>query len=155
MSDNWQAQVSYTWAKAYGLLPSSGFGGASSSQSARVYGGSLARDPNQFINAAGNLLNDRTHTFRVTGDRSSCLFEVLFGFNGAFFNGKPWAHPWTECPRRSYPRAKAEPCISKASGFDRRLENQTLLDLRLSKSAFFFGPEGTTKIEPFVDIAEH
>ena len=147
MSDNWQAQVSYTWAKAYGLLPSSG-GGASSSQSARVYGGSLAKDPNQFINAAGNLLNDRTHTFRVTG-AIILPGEVLFGFNGAFFNGKPWGTR-DRVPSEVVPQSEARTVYLEPPGSS-RLENQTLLDLRLSR-AFFFGPEGTTKIEPFVDI---
>ena len=71
MSNNWQAQVSYVWSETYGLLPSSGFG-VSSSQTTRVYGSSLARDPNQFINATGNLLNDRTHTFQAhRGDHRS------------------------------------------------------------------------------------
>ena len=147
MSDNWQAQVSYTHAKAYGLLPSSGWG-ASSSQNTRVSGSSLAKDPNQFINATGNLLNDRTHTFRMTG-AIILPGEVLFGFNAAFFNGKPWGTR-DRVPSDVIPQSEGRSVYLEPPGTD-RLENQTLLDLRLSR-AFYFGADGTTKIEPFVDI---
>lgn len=146
MSDNWQAQVSYTWAKAYGLLPSSN-SGASSSQETRVRGNSVGRDPNQFINATGNLLNDRTHTLRVTG-AIILPGEVLFGFNGAFFNGKPWGT--VERVGADVLPQGAQSVYLTPPGTE-RLENQTLLDLRLSR-AFFFGGDGRTKIEPFVDI---
>ena len=146
MSDNWQAQVSYTWAKAYGLLPSSGFG-ASSSQTTRVYGSSLAKDPNQFINATGNLLNDRTHTFRVTGAFIT-PGDVLFGFNYAFFNGKPWGAR-ERVGTDVLPQGGRN--ILLESPGSSRLENQNVLDLRVSR-AFYFGADAGRKIEPFVDI---
>ena len=144
MSNNWQAQVSYVWSKAYGLLPSSGFG-ASSSQTTRVYGSSLARDPNQFTNATGNLLNDRTHTFRITG-AIYAPGEILFGFNYAFFNGKPWGAR-DRVPRETLPQGAYS--VYLTSPGSERLENQNLLDLRVSRP-FWFGENA--KIEPFVDI---
>ena len=146
MSDNWQAQVSYVWSKTYGLLPSSGRG-ASSSQETRVRSSSLARDPNQFTNATGNLLNDRTHTFRVTG-AIILPWEVLLGFNGAFFNGKPWGT--VDRVERDVLPQGGQSIYLTAPGTS-RLENQTLLDLRVSR-AFYLGADGTTKIEPFVDV---
>ena len=143
MSDNWQAQVSYVWSKAYGILPSSGFG-ASSSQTTRVYGSSLARDPNQFINAEGHLLNDRTHTFRITGT-VILPFDILFGWNYAYFNGKPWAQ------RGRVERdvlSQGGRSVNLESPGSRRLDDQNLLDVRISKSAFL---AERTRFEVFVD----
>ena len=143
MSNNWQAQVSYVWSKAYGILPSSGFG-ASSSQTTRVYGSSLARDPNQFINAEGHLLNDRTHTFRITGT-VVLPFDVLFGWNYAYFNGKPWAQ------RGRVERdvlSQGGRSVNLESPGSRRLDDQNLLDFRISKSAFL---AERTRFEVFVD----
>ena len=144
MADRWQAQVSYVLSRAYGLLPSSGFG-AASSQTTRVYGSSLAKDPNQFTNATGHLLNDRTHTFRVTG-AIVIPGDVLFGFNYALFNGKPWGVR-DRVPKDVLPQGGTN--IYLSSPGSRRLEVQNLLDLRISR-AFYFGERG--KIEPLVDI---
>lgn len=144
MSNNWQAQVSYTWNKAYGLLPSS-TGGASSSQATRVGGGSLARDPNQFTNATGNLLNDRTHTLRLTG-AIIAPGDILVGFNAAFFNGKPWGARG-RASKDFLPQGAALVYLTPPGS--ERLENQTLLDLRVSR-AFYFGEHG--KVEPFIDV---
>ena len=146
MSDNWQGQVSYTWARAYGLLPSSGRG-ASSSQETRVRDSSLARDPNQFINATGHLLNDRTHTFRVTG-AVILPGEVLLGFNTAFFNGKPWGTV-NRVGADILPQGGHNIYLTPPGSS--RLENQTIVDLRLSR-AFYFGADGSAKIEPFADV---
>ena len=143
MSDNWQAQVSYVWSKAYGLLPSSGFG-AASSQTTRVYGSSLAKDPNQFINATGHLLNDRTHTFRITGTLM-LPFDVLFGWNYAYFNGKPWAQRG-RIPVSVLPQGGRN--VNLESPGSRRLDDQNLLDFRISKTAFL---ADTTRFELFVD----
>ena len=144
MSNNWQAQVSYVWSKAWGLLPSSGFG-AGSSQTTRVYGSSLARDPNQFINATGNLLNDRTHTFRVTGT-VVLPWEVLLGWNYAFFNGKPWAAS-ERVDRDVLPQGGRN--IYLDSPGTERLDDQNLLDLRLSKSIYLGA--SSSRLELFVD----
>ena len=143
MSNNWQAQISYVWSKAYGLLPSSGFG-AASSQTTRVYGSSLAKDPNQFINATGHLLNDRTHTFRITGTLL-LPFDVLFGWNYAYFNGKPWASRG-RVERDVLPQGGRN--VFLESPGSQRLEDQNLLDFRISKTAFL---ADTTRFELFVD----
>lgn len=143
MSDNWQAQISYVWSKAYGLLPSSGFG-ASSSQTTRVYGSSLAKDPNQFINAEGHLLNDRTHTFRITGT-VILPFDVLFGWNYAYFNGKPWAERG-RVERDVLPQGGRS--VNLESPGSRRLDDQSILDFRVSKSAFL---ADRTRFEVFID----
>lgn len=143
MSDNWQTQLSYTWNKAYGVLPSSRFG-ASSSQTTRVYGSSLAKDPNQFTNVEGSLLNDRTHTFRVTG-AIVAPGGILLGFNYAYFTGKPWATR-DNVGADVLPQGR-QTVFLEAPG-SKRLESQNVLDVRISR-AFYFGENG--KIEPFVD----
>ena len=143
MSDNWQAQISYVYSKAYGLLPSSGFG-AASSQTTRVYGSSLAKDPNQFINATGNLLNDRTHTFRITGTLL-LPYDVLFGWNYAYFNGKPWATR-DRVERDVLPQGGRN--VFLESPGSRRLDDQNILDFRISKSVLV---ADATRFEVFVD----
>lgn len=144
MSNNWQAQLSYVWSRAYGLLPSSGRG-VSSSQETRVRSSSLARDPNQFTNATGHLLNDRTHTLRLTG-AIIAPGDILFGFNAAFFNGKPWGAS-ARVPKEVLPQGAYVVYLTPPGS--ERLENQALLDMRVSRP-FYFGERA--KIEPFVDL---
>ena len=146
LSDWWQAQASYVWSQAYGLLPSSGFG-AAASQTARVFEGSLARDPNQFTNATGNLQNDRTHTFRVT----ATVFApggFLVGVNYAWFSGKPWAG--RELVGRDVLPQGNQWVYVEPPG-TRRLDTQNILDLRLSR-VFRFGPAGRQRVELLADI---
>ena len=128
MSERYQAQVSYVLSQAYGLLPSSGFG-ASSSQTTRVYGSSVGRDPNDFTNATGNLLNDRTQTFRVTGTIFA-PWGFLFGINYAWFVGKPWAG--RELIDRSL-LPQGNRWVYVESPGERRLDSQNLFDLRISR----------------------
>lgn len=89
MSERYQAQASFVLSKAYGLLPSSGFGPATS-QTTQVYQSSLGWDANDFANAMGKLQNDRTHTFRFTGTVFA-PWGILVGVNYGKFSGKPWA----------------------------------------------------------------
>ena len=59
-SDRWQAFLSYTYSTAEGILNSNHDGPAASQDSdARFSGGRFGRDPNDFTNAEGKLLNDR------------------------------------------------------------------------------------------------
>ena len=146
MADRYQVQASYVRSRARGLLPSSVFG-AAASQTTRVFEGSLGRDPNQFINATGNLQNDRTHTLRVTG-AILAPGDVLLGFNYAWFTGKPWGGGEL-VDRRVLPQGHqwvyAEPPGT------RRLESQNILDLRISR-AFRSAGDGDRKIELLVDV---
>ncbi len=146
MADGYQAQVSYVWSQAYGLLPSSGFG-AAASQTTRVFEGSLGRDPNDFINAAGHLQNDRTHTVRVTG-AVLAPGGVLLGFNYAWFVGKPWAG--RELVDRAFlPQGNRWVYVEPPGA--RRLDSQNVLDLRVSR-VFFFDADGRRTVELLADV---
>ena len=146
LADNYQLQASYVWSRARGLLPSSG-AGAGASQATRVASGSLARDPNQFINATGRLQNDRPHTFRLTGS-ALAPGDVLFGFNYAWFTGKPWGGG--ELVGRDVLPQGNQWVYVEAPG-TRRLESQNLLDLRISR-AFHVAADGGRRIELLVDV---
>ena len=146
MSDGYQVQASYVVSQAWGLLPSSGFG-AAASQTTRVYENSLARDPNQFINATGNLQNDRTHTFRVTGAFLT-PGDILLGYNYAWFSGKPWAGG-VLVSRTVLPQGNQWVYVEPPG--TRRLGSQNILDLRVSR-AFRSGTNGDRKIELLVDL---
>ena len=61
------------------------------SQESRVRSTSIGRDPNDFTNAEGNLLNDRTHTVTITGNYEVPNVEVLIGGELPLLHGKPWA----------------------------------------------------------------
>ena len=146
MSDRYQVQASYVRSKAWGLLPSSGFG-AAASQTTQVFEGSLARDPNQFINATGNLHNDRPHTFRVTGTVLA-PGDVLLGVNYAWFSGKPWGGGEL-LGRTVLPQGNQWIYVEPPG--TRRLENQNILDLRISR-AFRPGGDSDRRIELLVDV---
>ena len=145
LADRFQAQASYVWSQARGLLPSSGFG-ASASQTTQVFDGSLARDPNQFLNATGNLQNDRTHTFRLTGTVLA-PGDVLIGLNYAWFSGKPWGGG--ELVERTVLPQGNQWVYVETPG-TRRLENQNILDLRVSRA--FRSGDGRRKIELLMDV---
>ena len=150
MSGRYQVQASYVLSQAYGLLPSSGFG-ASASQTTRVYESSLGRDPNDFTNATGNLLNDRTHTFRATGTIFA-PWGFLIGVNYAWFVGKPWAGG--ELVDRSLLPQGNRWIYTEPPGA-RRLDSQNLLDLRISRVFSLTGDgqgSGRREVELLVDV---
>ena len=150
MSKRYQGQFSYVLSQAYGLLPSSGFG-AAASQTTRVYESSLGRDPNDFINAEGHLQNDRTHTFRVTGTIFAPL-GFLIGVNYGWFVGKPWGG--RELIDRSLlPQGNRWVYVEPPGA--RRLDSQSILDLRVSRVFSLGGDNGNSgppSVEFLVDV---
>ncbi len=142
MANNWQALVSYNYSHARGLMGHN-YAGPSSSQESRVRSGAIGRDPNQFTNAEGNLLNDRTHTFILTGTYEFPGIELLIGANYRYFTGKPWASQ----ARPRLPQGRQTIYLEPLGS--RRLSSQNNLDLRVSK-IFRFGEAG--KFELFADI---
>ena len=144
-SDNWQALISYSWSRTEGLLPSShedpGF-----SQEATIRGGSgasIGRDPNDFTNTEGRLLNDRTHMFRIQGSVILPKIDVRLGTNYQYFTGKPFAGT----ARVGLPQGTRDIYVDNPGAI--RLPNQHSLDFRVSKE-FRFGETG--KFEFLVDI---
>lgn len=142
MAQNWQALISYNYSNARGLMGRNAVGPANSAES-RVRSSAIGRDPNQFTNAEGNLLNDRTHTFIITGNYEVPSLELLIGANFRHFTGKPWASLVN--PRLPQGRQS----IYLESLGSRRLSSQTNFDLRISK-IFRFGETG--KFEILADI---
>ena len=142
MSNHWQAIVAYNYSNGRGLMGRNSAGPASSQES-RVRGSAIGKDPNQFINAEGNLLNDRTHTFTLTGAFEVPNIDLLIGANFRYFTGKPWASQASVRLPQGRQRIYLEPLGT------RRLSSQSILDLRISK-IFRFGDNG--KFEILTDI---
>ncbi len=139
---NWQALVSYTLSKAEGLQAANGNGPAAS-QNSRGGSSRFGRDPNDLINATGNLLNDRTHMFLVQGAFEIPRIGVLIGANARYLTGKPYA-------------AQARVRLPQGSRFiyierlgSRRLSPQKLVDFRVSK---IFRFRGQRKVEVLLDV---
>jgi hypothetical protein len=138
----WQAAVSYSLSEAEGLH--SGSGGGGFAQDSTTFGfGTFGRDPNDYTNREGPLNNDRTHMFRVQAALEIPRVDVLVGANFQHLSGQPFAASANvRLPQGSRPILLEPPGT-------RRLESQTLLDLRVSK-IFRFGRTG--KLELLADV---
>jgi hypothetical protein len=138
MSKGWQASGSYTYSRAYGLQVV-GNGAADAAQFstiARVNALTFGQDPNDLTNATGLMANDRPHIFRATGVVNLPWYGILVAANCQYFSGKPWAATAVV----SLPQARDQRILLEPRG-TRRLEGQSLLDLRVSKT-FSLGPAG-------------
>ncbi|HET7220142.1 MAG TPA: carboxypeptidase regulatory-like domain-containing protein [Vicinamibacterales bacterium] len=128
-SHGWQAFASYTYSRTSGLLASSGetASGAQASTIAtptRTFG----RDPNDLTNAYGRLPNDRPHVLRVMGAIDLPRTGLVVAANLQHFTGKPWA------ATTQIDLPQGDQRVQLESRGTRRLEAQTLLDLRVSRS---------------------
>jgi hypothetical protein len=144
-SDRWQAVMSYTWSEAEGLIVSNG-NAPSGSQSTASFAGAnsrFGRDPNDLTNATGNLLNDRTHMFRVQTAYEIPGVDVLFGAAVQYLTGKPYGGQ-VQVP---LPQGSRAIYVDPLGTY--RMQPQTLLDLRISK-IFRFGGDG--RLEVLADI---
>ena len=140
----WRASGSYTFSKTEGLIASSGetAAGAQSSTVAaptRVFG----RDPNDLTNAYGRLPNDRPHVFRALAAFDVPKTHLMVAANFQHFSGKPWAATAQVDLNQGPQRIQLE------TRGARRLDAQSLLDVRISRS-FYAG--GGRRIELLVDI---
>lgn len=144
-SDGWQAFGSYTWSKAYGLLPSSGTSaaGVQSSTVSPPQPSTFGRDPNDLTNARGRLPNDRPHIARLMASVDVPRTRFALAANLQHFSGKPWTPGAQVVLPQEARRILLEPRGS------RRLSSQTLLDIRLSW-AVFLGERG--RIELLLDV---
>jgi len=129
-ANGWQAFASYTWSKAYGLLPSSNASaaGAQTSTVSPPQVSTLGRDPNDLTNARGLLPNDRPHIVRLMGSVDVPRTGFVLAANLQQFSGKPW----TAATQLTLPQG-AQRVLLEPRG-SRRLSSQTLLDMRLSKA---------------------
>ncbi len=128
-SNGWQAFASYTWSRAYGLLPSSN-ASAAGTQTSTVsppQPSTFGRDPNDLTNARGRLPNDRPHVARLMGSVDVPRTRFLLAASLQQFSGKPW----TAAAQITLPQG-AQRVLLEPRG-SRRLSSQTLLDLRLSR----------------------
>jgi len=144
-ANGWQAFASYTWSKAYGLLPSSNASaaGAQTSTVSPPQVSTLGRDPNDLTNARGLLPNDRPHIVRLMGSVDLPRTGFVLAANLQQYSGKPW----TAATQITLPQG-AQRVLLEPRG-SRRLSSQTLLDLRLSR-AFTLGKLG--RVDLLLDV---
>jgi hypothetical protein len=148
-SNGWQAFGSYTFSKAYGLLPSSGTtaAGAQVSTVSPPQPLTFGRDPNDLTNARGRLPNDRPHVIRTMGSVDIPRTGFVVAANFQYFSGKPWAATalvaLPQTGNQPTQRVLLEPRGSQ------RLSSQTLLDVRVSRM-ISLGRAG--RIELLVDV---
>ena len=148
-SSGWQAFGSYTFSKAYGLLPSSGTSaaGAQISTVSPPQPLTFGRDPNDLTNARGRLPNDRPHVFRTMGSVDIPGTGLELSGNFQYFSGKPWASTvlvaLPQTGNQPTQRVLLEPRGSQ------RLSSQALLDLRVSRT---ISVGGRARIELLVDL---
>jgi hypothetical protein len=128
-ANGWQAFASYTWSKAYGLLPSSNASaaGMQTSTVSPPQPSTFGRDPNDLTNARGRLPNDRPHIVRLMGSVDVPRTGFVLAANLQQFSGKPW----TAATQITLPQG-AQRVLLEPRG-TRRMSSQTLLDLRLSR----------------------
>lgn len=129
-ASGWQASASYTWSRAYGLLPSSNASaaGMQTSTVSPLQPSTFGRDPNDLTNARGRLANDRPHVVRLMGSVDVPRTGLMVTANLQQFSGKPW----TAAAQITLPQG-AQRVLLEPRG-SHRLSSQTLLDVRLSRA---------------------
>jgi hypothetical protein len=129
-ANGWQALASYTWSKAYGLLPSSNASaaGMQTSTVSPPQPSTFGRDPNDLTNARGRLPNDRPHVARLMGSVEVPRTGLMVTANLQQFSGKPW----TAAAQITLPQGSQRILLEPRGS--RRLSSQTLLDVRLSRA---------------------
>jgi hypothetical protein len=147
-SNGWQAFASYTWSKAYGLLPSSNAlaAGMQTSTVSPPQPSVFGRDPNDLTNARGRLPNDRPHIARMMGSVDVPRTGLTLAANLQQFSGKPWTAA-AQLSQLTLPQGPRRVLIEPRGS--RRLSSQTLLDLRLS-TALTLGRLG--RIDLLLDV---
>ena len=128
-ANGWQASASYTWSRAYGLLPSSNASaaGMQTSTVSPPQPSTIGRDPNDLTNARGRLANDRPHVVRLMGSVDVPRTGLTVTANLQQFNGKPW----TAAAQITLPQGPQRVLLEPRGSH--RLSSQTLLDVRLSR----------------------
>ena len=129
MASGWQASGSYTFSRVAGLQAASGTTADGAQTSTVAPANMFGSDPNNLTNADGRLPNDRPHVLRMTGVVHVPL-GVVVSANLQHFSGKPWAAT-AQVPLG----AQGSQRILLEQRGARRLPSQSILDLRVSKTA--------------------
>ena len=130
--DNWQLLGSWTIQKAQGSHNNNTDTSAADAVQGVTYRGA---NPNDLINADGELLNSRTHVFKVQGSYRIPRADVLLGW---LFSGQS-GRTYSPVIRARLPNRVG--IYSEPRG-ERRLDTLTTLDLRLEKR-FRLGSKGS------------
>lgn len=142
-SGGWHFLGSYTWARTYGLQPSSGGAAADAQFSSTLGGGTFGRDPNSLTNAEGRLPNDRPHMFRGALSWEVPRIGLHVAGNVQFLSGKPW----TATAQISLPQGDQRVLLEPRG--TRRLPSLTMLDVRVSKTVAL---GGLGRVEFLMDV---
>ena len=129
LAKGWQLVASYTYLRSKGLLASGRFG-ARGAQLTSLLFSTFGQNPNDFVNAGGQLVADRPHTFKV-----QLVADLPFGFlvsaNYLLQSGRTWGREM-RVPGLGFPIA---PVIQmEERDGSRRLPSHNILDLRLQKT---------------------
>lgn len=121
-SNRWQLLASYVWSKCTGTIDNGsgddvGWGGSTN-------------DPNWWINRDGTCYNDPTHMFKLQGSYVMPL-DIHFNAHFSYITGNTYNRELR--PRLDQGRTVF---LTEPHG-SRRLENRTMLDLRLEKTFTF------------------
>jgi len=142
-TNRWQGRVSYVWSKTKSSINNTG---------SNTYGQTSAFETptNALVNNYGYPVNDRTHEIKVFGTWQIPKIEV--GLNGywSYLTGRTWT-PYQRYSSRQivYPRSAGRQPWLEPFG-DRRLDNESYLDLRLEK-IFKLG-QGTDRLSVYADV---
>jgi Carboxypeptidase regulatory-like domain/TonB dependent receptor-like, beta-barrel len=142
-TNRWQGRVSYVWSKTKSSINNTG---------SNTYGQTSAFETptNALVNNYGYPVNDRTHEIKVYGTWQIPKIEV--GLNGywSYLTGRTWT-PYQRYSSKQivYPRSAGRQPWLEPFG-DRRLDNESYLDLRLEK--IFKVGAGTDRIAVYADV---
>jgi len=130
MANHWQLVAAYTYLNSEGVLPSTR-GGLTAAQRATSRFSDFGQNPNDLVNDGGKLLGDRPHTFKAQF-MGELPWGLVVGANYLFQSGRPWARrSRISDPDLGFPNAP-EINIEVRDG-SRRVDNQSVLDMRLEK----------------------
>lgn len=85
-ANNWAVDASYTWSHSYGLIP----GIVGQVQGAPTGNGSPGSDPNNWINATGDLQGDRPNMIRVQGFWNKLPWDMTLAASLDMSNGSTY-----------------------------------------------------------------
>jgi hypothetical protein len=141
-TNRWQGRVSYVWSKVDSSFNNTG---------SNTYGQSITWETptNALVNNVGRPVNDRTNEVKVYASWQIPKIEVSFGGSYRYLTGRTWT-PYQRFGSKviNFPSSAGRQPFLEPFG-DRRLENESYLDLRLEK--IFKVGSGTNRIAVYAD----
>jgi hypothetical protein len=142
-SQRWQGRLSYVWSKNDSSVNNTG---------SNTYGQTSAFETptNALVNNYGHPVNDRTNEVKAYATWQIPKIEVGLNAYFSYLTGRTWT-PFQRYSSKQivYPRSAGRQPWLESFG-DRRLDNETNLDLRLEK--IFKVGTGTDRISVYADI---